>query len=165
MRFLPRKQLKKRLLKRDIAISYISYIRFDSVEIMQQDALEQPRETSFEVGPDELYMDCHGTLAFKISCRELDGTVWKQCINATNGVCLQMLKKSYRSRNLKNCFSFIWGITQRSPHLVIISSDSVVSSVGLPNARKHLKPPGYSWLSGSNVVVRLEIKESTRSRF
>ena len=80
MRFLPRKQLKKLLHKRDIAISYISYIRSDSVEIVQQDALEQLRETSFEAGPDELYMDCHGTLALKISCRELDGTVWKQCI-------------------------------------------------------------------------------------
>ena len=34
----------------------------------------------------------------------------------------------------------------------------VVSSVGLPNARKHLKPRGYRWLSGSNVVVRLEIQ-------
>ena len=69
MPFLPRKKL---LLKRDIAISYI---RSDSVGIVQQDTLEQPRETSFEAGPDELYMDCHGTLALKISCCELDGTV------------------------------------------------------------------------------------------
>ena len=53
----------------------ISYKRSDCVGIVQQDAREQPRETSFEAGPDELYMDCHGTLALKISCRELDGTV------------------------------------------------------------------------------------------
>ena len=98
MRFLPRKQLKKLLHKRDIAIRYICYIRSDSVEIVQQDALVQPRQTSFEAGPDELYMNTQGTLA------------------------LEMLKKSYRWRNLKTCFSFVWGVTQRSPHLVTISS-------------------------------------------
>ena len=104
-------------------------------------------------------MDCHGTLALKISCRELDGTVWKKCIvGLTECIVGLILKKVIPFKEFEDLFFLYLGHhATLAPLSDYFKLTPVFSSVGLPNVRKHLKPRGYRWVSGSHVVVRLEI--------